>query len=58
MHEFIENTKACIKTMFYLWDIDCQFYLKLRYAIDQLLIFCNNQYNCCFEQGTDTLSGS
>ena len=29
MHEFIEDTKACIKTILtYLWDIDCQSYLK------------------------------
>ena len=55
MHEFIEDTKTCIKTILtYLWDIDCQFYLKWWYAIDQILIFCNNQINCCLEQKADT----
>lgn len=55
MHEFIEDTKACIKTILtYLWDIDCQSYLKWWYVIDQLLIFCNNKIKCCFEHGTDT----
>ena len=59
MHEFIEDIKACIKTILtYLWDNDCQFYLKWWYAIDQISIFCNNQINCCLEQVTDTLSGS
>ena len=55
MHEFIEDTKTCIKTILtYLWDNDCQFYLKWWYAIDQILIFCNNQINGYLEQGTDT----
>jgi hypothetical protein len=58
MHEFIEDIKACIKTIFSLSLGYCQFYLKWWYAIDQLLIFCNNQIHCCLEQGTDTLSGS
>ena len=56
MYEFIEDTKACIKTIFNLslgyW---LSIYLKWWYVIGQLLIFCNSQINCCIEQGTYTV---
>jgi hypothetical protein len=54
MHEFIEDTEACIKTIFNLSLGQCQYYLKWWYAIGQISIFCNNQINGCLEQGTDT----
>ena len=55
MNEFIEDIEACINQFLtYLWDNDYQFYLKWWYAIDQIIIFSNNQINGCLEQGSDT----
>ena len=56
MHAWIyKDIKACIKTIFNLslgyWLL---IYLKWWYVIGQLLIFGNNQINCCIEQGTYT----
>ena len=57
MHEFIEDIKACVKTINSSLGYWLLIYLKWWCVIGQSLIFCNNQINCCLEQGTDTKSG-
>ena len=57
MHIWIYNKyKSMHRKQFYPL-IFCVMIIKFSYAIDQISIFCNNQFNCCLRQEIDISSG-